>query len=199
MRSFIFMLGMCLGAPVAHAQVSSGTVSGRITMRDPRNDPYDAAGYPRATASNNGGAARLTNRFRGTSIVVSDVLVMVCVSLAYAPCTPLWTRTDGLGRYAVSWSGLAPPVAITTKVYALQPSIERREVVSSPWPPAATFRITTVGVTDIVIGQRSITPTLANNLNVAGNQTISIEVNDEEPTAAFQTAREVYSVLGGQV
>jgi hypothetical protein len=182
---------VCAASTTAHAQFS-GTVTGVVNTFDPRNDPYVAAGYDNSE-NPNGGSARLTNRFDNRLIRVRNVLVQVCVSLAFTPCRLLWTRTNTAGEYSVPWSGLLPPTSIRVRVYSQQPNIAVGAVVDSSSLPEATFRVTTAGIANIILREQTVTT------NLTGVRTINMPVVDqEEATAAFLTARELYDVFPGQ-
>lgn len=191
MRALLVCVLFCVSSTTAHAQFS-GTVTGTVSTSDPRTDPYVAAGYDNSENSN-GGSARQTDRFDNRVVPLRSALVQVCVSLAFTPCRLLWTRTDSAGEYSVPWSGFLPPTSIRVRVYSQQPNISVGAVVDSSKLPEATFRVTTAGIANIILRERTVTT------NLTGNRTVSMSVLDQdEATAAFLTAREIYTMFSGQ-
>jgi hypothetical protein len=186
------ILLLCLLATPAQALFFSGTVTGKVTTRDTRADPYVAAGYGAATGGINGNRVhfRQANKFSSATIAVPEALVEVCVILVgNTSCDPQWTRTNSVGDYSVDWWGFTSAVAIFVKVYAIRPQLLEGEVVFSDEIPPHEFRVTTAGFEAVTIGQdQRISPTAS--LGDTQNISINTAPAAQEVVNTFLTVRE---------
>jgi hypothetical protein len=189
MSRLLIMLAVLLTSTAAFAD---GTVRGRVTILDRREDPYTDAGYAQTPPG-----ARQLNRFNTRTVGAPEMLVEVCVRLG-ALCVPIWTRTDANGSYAVRYQGLTSPLAIEVRAYPIRPQLNTGATTVSLLRPPHELRVTTAGISDIIVGE--VRRTILLNGDLSGTQTINMSLggNAAEVLHTYLSAHETYAMLDTQ-